>query len=267
MALLCHVCQHREKPDRLCPGCQKNYLHYFGIGTQKVEQEAKRLFPGARVGRMDTDSTSRKDAHEEILRAFQRREIDVLVGTQMIAKGHDFPHVSLIGVVSADTALHRPDFRASERTFDLLTQVAGRAGRGDIPGKVLVQTFVPHHAAVQSAKDHDFYEFYENEIVIRKELALPPFTRMAQLVVKGKSEKEVVRHILTFTRHAETEMAGSGVKFLGPAPCVTSKQHGQFFWNLYAKGPDVDDLVRRLKQALDGFKRSGVVFTLDVDPM
>ncbi|MBI2095712.1 MAG: primosomal protein N' [Candidatus Omnitrophica bacterium] len=126
-SLFCHVCHYRTTPQRLCPGCRKGYLHYFGIGTQKVESEAARLFPGARIGRMDSDSTLKKDAHELILRAFKRREIDILIGTQMIAKGHDFPHVSLIGVISADTALHIPDFRAAERTFSLLTQVAGRA--------------------------------------------------------------------------------------------------------------------------------------------
>ena len=226
-ALLCHVCGTRVLPQRLCPGCQRNYLHYFGIGTQKVEMEARRLFPDARLGRMDTDSTSRKDSHENILRAFKKREIDILIGTQMIAKGHDFPNVSLCGVISADTALHIPDFRSSERTFDLLTQVAGRAGRGDVPGRVLIQTFVPHHYAVRSAKDHNFYEFYEKEIALRHELAMPPFSHLVQVVVRGVNEKNVVRHVLGLAKAFRA--SARGIDVLGPAPCLNSRQHGQFY--------------------------------------
>src|SRR3989338_625892 len=265
-SLFCHVCHTRLPPERLCPGCRKNYLHYFGIGTQKVESELKRLFPEARVGRMDSDSTSRKDAHEIILRAFKRKEIDILVGTQMIAKGHDFPNVSLIGVISADTALHIPDFRAAERTFDLLTQVAGRAGRGDIPGKVIVQTYVPHHYAIQSAKDHDYLEFYEKEIALRKEVGMPPFTHLVKIVVSGLSEKEVLRQILAFSKFLEPKLAGTPIKTLGPAPCLVSKEKGQFRWNLYLKGPSVEIINPVLRAAIQEFKKIKVSFTVDVDP-
>jgi primosomal protein N' (replication factor Y) len=265
-ALICHVCHYRTAPLRLCPGCSKNYLHYFGTGTQKVEQESRRLFPDARVGRMDTDSTSRKDAHETILRAFKKKELDILIGTQMIAKGHDFPNVSLIGVVSADTALYVPDFRAGERTFDLLTQVAGRAGRGDIPGKVLIQTFAPFHYAIQSAKDHDFLEFYEKEIAIRSELQMPPFLRLIQVIAKGKIEKEVVRQILHLSREIQGLLDGSAIKILGPAPCATSKQHGFYLWNFYMKGPEIWPIRRILDESLVKFKKAGVSWTLDVDP-
>ncbi len=265
-SLLCHVCHYHATPQRLCPGCNKNYLHYFGTGTQKVEQEARRLFPDARVGRMDTDSTAHKDAHETILRAFRKKEIDILIGTQMIAKGHDFPNVSLIGVISADTALHVPDFRSSERTFDLLTQVAGRAGRGDIPGKVLIQTFVPFHYAIQSAKDHDFLEFYGKEIRVRSELEMPPFTRLIQVIGKGKNEKEVVRRMMELTRALESAVKGTPMRLLGPAPCAVSKQHGMFFWNFYLKGPDMTQMRRVLDETLTASKKAGVVLSVDVDP-
>lgn len=265
-ALFCHVCHYRIPPQRLCPGCRKNYLHYFGIGTQKVEMELKRLFPAARIGRMDADSTSRKDAHEIILRAFKRNEIDVLIGTQMIAKGHDFPNVSLIGVVSADTALHIPDFRAAERTFDLLTQVAGRAGRGDIPGKVLIQTFVPHHYAIQSAKTHDYHAFYKKEMALRKELQMPPFTQLVKIVVAGMNEKEVLRQILAFSKFLETKLTGTPIQQMGPAPCLVSKEKGQFRWNLYLKGPSVESIHPLLREALKEFKKIKVAFTVDVDP-
>src|SRR3989338_4276237 len=264
-SLFCHVCHTRLPPERLCPGCRKNYLHYFGIGTQKVESELKRLFPEARVGRMDSDSTSRKDAHEIILRAFKRKEIDILVGTQMIAKGHDFPNVSLIGVISADTALHIPDFRAAERTFDLLTQVAGRAGRGDIPGKVLVQTYVPHHYSIQSAKDHDYREFYEKEIVLRKELGMPPYASLVKVVVAGRAEKDVMRQILSFSKLLASLGDREKFKVLGPAPCLVSKERGQFRWNLYFKGPSIELMIPLLKKAVNEFKKVKITLTFDVD--
>lgn len=263
----CHVCHFRTVPPRICPSCQKHYIHYFGIGTQKVESEAQRLFGLARIARMDRDSTTKKDSHETILRAFKRREIDILIGTQMIAKGHDFPNVSLIGVVSADTALHLPDFRAAERTFDLLTQVAGRAGRGDIPGKVVIQTFVPSHYSIQSAQDHNYFEFYGREILFRKELHMPPFAALARIVMSGSSEKEVVRQSLLLSRVLGFVAEKTPVyKILGPAPCLVSKEKGQFRWNLFVKGPDSDSLARWLKNALTSFKKTGVTLTVDMDP-
>ncbi len=265
--LLCHVCHYQCFPQKLCPGCQKNYLHYFGVGTQKVEQDALRLFPEAKLGRMDADSTSRKDSHENILKAFKKKEIDILIGTQMIAKGHDFPNVSLIGVISADTALHIPDFRSSEKTFDLLTQVAGRAGRGDIPGKVLIQTFVPHHYSIQSAKEHDFHGFYEKEIIFRRELSMPPFTHLVRVIVRGVSEKEVVRQILTLAKELRQKAGDGPIHVSGPAPCLVSKEHSQYHWNLMLKGPDQAAVSVFLKSVLDSFKKTKVVIAVDVDPV
>ncbi len=264
--LFCHVCHFRSSPQRLCPACQKNYLHYFGIGTQKVESEAARLFLGAKLGRMDSDSTSKKGSHETILQAFKKREIDILIGTQMIAKGHDFPNVSLIGVISADTALHLPDFRSAERTFDLLTQVAGRAGRGDIPGKVVVQTYVPHHYSIQSAKDHNYHEFYEKEITSRKELKMPPYTHLVKVVMTGSHEKEVVRQILSLAKLIESRIDPQIYKILGPAPCIISKERGQFKWNFYLKGPSIDVISPVLKGALKDTKLKKAYITIDVDP-
>ncbi len=265
-SLFCHVCHFRLSPQRLCPGCQKSYLHYFGTGTQKVEVEAKRLFPEARLGRMDSDSTSKKDSHENILRAFKKHEIDILIGTQMIAKGHDFPKVSLIGVISADTALHIPDFRAAERTFDLLTQVAGRAGRGDIPGKVLVQTYVPHHYSIMSAKDHDYHEFYGKEIVFRKELRMPPFTHLIKIILSGYEEREVVKQILLLGKLFQARIDKANFSIMGPAPCLVSKEKGEYRWNLYFKGPSIDAMNPVLRNILNEFKKVKVKITIDVDP-
>ena len=265
-ALFCHLCQFRSPLVKVCPSCQKSHLHYFGIGTQKVESEALKLFPGAKIGRMDTDSTSKKNAHETILKSFKKREIDILIGTQMIAKGHDFPNVSLIGVVSADTALHIPDFRASERTFGLLTQVAGRAGRGDIPGQVIVQTSVPGHYAIQSAKHHNYKEFYEKEKKFREELFLPPYSHLAKLVVAGLSEKEVMRQALTLARLFEINAPAEGARVAGPAPCLASKEGGNFMWNLFVKGPTAESVNKLIRRTLQEFKKSRITISVDVDP-
>ena len=168
----------------------------------------------------------------------------------MIAKGHDFPNVSLIGVISADTALHIPDFRAAERTFDLLTQVAGRAGRGDIPGKVIVQTHVPHHYSIQSAKDHNYREFYDKEIEFRRELLMPPHTHLVRVVFSGLLEKEVIRQVILFAKMIELKLGDSGIRLLGPAPALVSREKGQFHWNFFLKGPDVLRLNEMLRARL-----------------
>ncbi len=265
-ALFCHVCQYRTTPERLCPACKKHYLHYFGTGTQKVFSEAEKLFPSARIGRMDADSMAKKDAHEMILRSFRRREIDILIGTQMIAKGHDFPNVSLIGVISADTALHLADFRAAERTFDLLTQVAGRAGRGDIRGRVIVQTLVPHHYSIQAAKEHHYHDFYAQEIEFRRELDMPPFSHLVRLVMSGAGEKEVVRQILELSKLLQARLDSKIFKILGPAPCLVSKEKGLYRWNLYVKGPSIQEINPLLKKVLAEFKCLKVTLTVDIDP-
>ncbi len=267
--LLCHQCEFRAEPVRLCPSCQKNYLHYFGMGTQKVYEEAHKLFPEARLERMDTDSTQKKDAHETILRAFKRGEIDILIGTQMIAKGHDFPNVSLIGVISADTALHVPDFRASERTFSLLTQVAGRAGRGNIPGRVIVQSHLPQHYAIQSAKHHDYLEFYSKEIEFRRELKMPPFCHLLRVTFSGLVEKEVIRQIFVLAKFIEqklSQISPASMSLLGPSPAPVSREKGQFHWNFLLKGEHPLEINAFLRQRLQEFKKSRVTITVDVDP-
>ncbi len=265
-AVFCHVCHHRAAPDKLCPGCQKHYLHYFGMGTQKVEHDAGLLFPHAKIFRMDSDSTTKRDSHEKILEAFKKKEIDILIGTQMIAKGHDFPNVSLIGVVSADTALHVPDFRSSEKTFDLLTQVAGRAGRGDVPGKVIMQTFVPNHYAIQNAQSHDYLRFYSKEIALRNELMLPPFGHLIQFILSGPDEKEVLRQITGFKKQLILESGAGVYRVLGPAPCLISKERGQFRWNIFFAGPDIASMNVILKKALKKVKWLKVRLIVDVDP-
>lgn len=264
--VVCHVCHYHGDSQKLCPSCQKAKLHYFGIGTQKVEAEAKHLFRDAKIMRMDSDSTTCKGAHEYILKSFRKKEIDILIGTQMIAKGHDFPNVSLIGVVSADTALHIPDFRAAERTFNLLTQVAGRAGRGDILGKVIVQTSVPHHYSIVSAKHHDYHEFYEKEIEFRRELAMPPFGELIQIILTGANEKELFRQIKELAHLLELQLDKATMKLMGPAPCLVSKENGRFCWNFYLRGPSVEQMLPILRKTLADFKRRSTQLVIDVNP-
>ena len=185
--MMCHVCGGIRKVPAFCgnPECKAPTMKMTGIGTQRVEAAVKKIFPKARIVRMDSDTTGAKDAHAKILGQFRRGDIDILIGTQMIAKGLDFPNVTLVGVIYADLSLMMPDFRAAERTFQLLTQVAGRAGRGDVPGEVLIQTYAPFHPAVQSARHADFDTFYDQEIEMRREMRYPPFVRLTTVLFKG----------------------------------------------------------------------------------
>ena len=191
--LSCHICGHNEKVPSVCPNpkCKNPAIRYAGTGTQKVEELLGKLFPTARVRRMDADTMKRKDDYRKTLGDFRAGKIDILVGTQMIAKGLHFPNVTLVGIIYADLALHQPDFRAGERTFQLLTQVAGRAGRGDVEGEVFVQAFAPFHPAIQYARRHDFTGFYEQEMEFREQLKYPPLSRVALLTLKGRNEDKV----------------------------------------------------------------------------
>lgn len=265
--LICHYCNWSIEPPRLCPQCNSNYLSYFGLGTEKVESELHRLFPNVRIARMDTDVTSKRDAHMKILNDFKERKIDILVGTQMIAKGLDFPRVSLVGVVSADTALNLPDFRSGERTFNLLTQVGGRAGRGEIEGEVIIQTYVPEHYAIISSIKGDYQQFYQKEIRTRKELGLPPFSRLINLTLRAKNQKKVQEaayDLCARLKRKETK----DIQVLGPAPAIVSKIRGKFLWNVLFKGKDIQKLIRGLREVLRDFRRyKGVKLTIDVDPI
>ncbi|HLR33855.1 MAG TPA: primosomal protein N', partial [Tissierellales bacterium] len=189
--LKCHYCGGAQKAPTICPSCKSGYIKYFGIGTQKVEEEVKKYFPKAKVARMDVDTTTRKGSHVKILEKMKKGKIDILIGTQMVAKGLDFPNVTLVGIIAADTSLNLPDFRSSERTFQLITQVAGRAGRGDIDGNVIVQTYSPDHFSIQTSKEHDYINFYSKEIALRKEFEFPPFTNLVSIVIYGGDDAKI----------------------------------------------------------------------------
>ena len=267
--LQCHHCDFKRRSPDACPKCQGLRLRPFGLGTEKVEEAVRLQFPLARTLRMDRDTMSRKGAHAETLRAFKRGDADILIGTQMVAKGLDFPNVTLVGVVSADMALNIPDFRAPERTFQLLTQVAGRAGRGKIPGSVIVQTFSPEHESIQFASRHDYVGFYESAIAQRQELSYPPYSQMANVVFTDESEEETQKRAYRMANILRAEIPdGSAIQLLGPVACPLSRLRGRYRWHLALRAPTKPALLALLKAGITQMtvsERSGM--TLDVDPL
>jgi primosomal protein N' (replication factor Y) len=232
-----------------------------------LEIEVKRSFPDAVVRRMDSDTMKSPGSHEQVLNAFKNGEINILLGTQMIAKGLDFPEVTLVGVVNADTGLHLPDFRAAERTFQLVAQVAGRTGRGDRPGKVFVQTFCPEAPAIVLAQKHDYLGFVRLELEERRERGLPPFGRLARLVARGPDEKEV-RQFLEALATALRAQAPSGLKLIGPAPAPVSRIKDLFRYHLRLQAPNSRPIQEVLHEVLPTIKLPGdVELAVDIDPV
>ena len=265
--LACHHCNYKMDPPDICPKCNSSYVKYWGIGTEKVESEVHRFFPNAVISRMDTDATRKRGTHEKVLSRFKDHKIDILVGTQMIAKGLDFPKVTLVGVISADTALNLPDFRSGERTFNLLTQVAGRAGRGDLGGRVIIQTYTPGHYSIQAAKTHDYSSFYEKEISFRKELNLPPFCHMVRLTFRGRKEENVLKLSESLRDRLTKKDRSKKIEIVGPAPSPISRMKGMYRWNLFLKSDSAENITALLRKSL-GYRRreGGVIITVDVDP-
>lgn len=261
--LICHRCDKRTVSPTTCPACRSSRIRFLGAGTQRVQEEVARLYPRARVLRWDRDVTSGKDAHQQILERFASHEADILVGTQMIAKGLDFPLVTLVGVVSADTGLHMPDFRAPERAFQLLTQVAGRAGRASLPSRVIVQTYTPDHYAIQAARNHDYERFYTEEMAFRRAARYPPVSRLVRFVYASERESachqsaDNLRAILTRAIEAQELI---GVEVIGPAPCFIARVRNRYYWQLIARSDKSSTLHRLLDYVPPGW-------AVDVDPV
>jgi primosomal protein N' (replication factor Y) len=268
-SLRCHYCDFRIKAPPICPSCGGSRIRSYGIGTERVEEEVARLFPGARVGRMDSDSTSKRGAYGRILTALDRGEIDILVGTQMITKGHDFPGVTLVGVMSADTSLNIPDFRAAEKTFQILTQVSGRGGRGDAPGRVIVQTVNPDNSTIQQACRHDYPGFYHDEIDMRRGLGYPPFGRMVNLVISSTNETAAADYAKKLHAVASDMVwrDGGSVSVLGPAEAPLYKVKGRYRWQLLLKGADRPALHSLVRGILSYGTTPGTRIKVDVDPV
>ena len=265
--MICHYCGFSTRPMDLCPSCGSLDVGYFGSGTEKIEEEARRLFPELRLARLDTDAVERKGTLERILREFQEGKIDLLLGTQMVAKGLNFPGVRLVGIVLADTGLHMPDFRAAERTFSLIVQVSGRAGRFAPDGKVIVQTYMPQHDAVKYAAQLAMDEFYQKEIENRMELKFPPFSRLFRLVFRGKSEEVVQGAAETLARNLEREVRG-GAEVLGPAECPIGVIAGNHRYQIILRTKTFLPVHGVLRKELSRNKLpKGVYLEVDVDPV
>jgi primosomal protein N' (replication factor Y) len=260
--LICHQCGYKTPVPQACPNCSRPQLKFLGAGTQKVEQETRYAFPRARQLRWDSDIITGKMSHEVVLQKFRDRQADILIGTQMVAKGLDIPSVTLVGVVSADTSLNLPDFRAGERTFQLLSQVAGRAGRGPSGGRVIIQTFSPEHYAIQAAARHDYASFYTQEIAFRRQLHNPPFTQLARLVyvhtndIIGQREAENMKKRLV----EESVARGIGaIDIIGPAPAFIRRLRGRYRWQLVLRGSNFSAFLSPVS-----FPHGWIV---DIDPM
>jgi primosomal protein N' (replication factor Y) len=266
----CHHCDHHRAPPDVCPNCEGTNIGYRGSGTERVEDQVARLFEGARPVRMDRDVTKRKGSYQSILHKFATKEANILIGTQMIAKGLDFPGVTLVGVINADVGLHRPDFRAAERTFQLLTQVAGRAGRGDRPGLVLVQTFNPDHYAVRAAKDHDYEGFYLRESVHRRELDYPPFGRLISFLTSDEAERQAEKTAMALAEELRgaVRAKGGGEVVLGHAPAPLARLQHRFRFYVYLKGRSVTGMRALAESALVQLSAADRRrITVDVDPL
>jgi len=264
--LSCHLCGHTAAVPRKCPACGKDALIYAGFGTEKVESTVAHIFPKATVRRMDADSMTRKEAYRETLRSFRTGKIDILVGTQMIAKGLHFPNVTLVGIINADLALHLPDFRAGERTFQLLTQVAGRAGRGETPGEVFVQTYTPFSPSIQFARHHDFAGYFQQELEFRERCDFPPFKHAILITVRSAHEGRAKLSAETLKRRLKEALPEEFI--LGDStPAPLEKLQGQFRFHILLRGEAIMRLSRLVRKTLDKLPFSeDVTVTVDVDP-
>ena len=266
--MLCHYCNYAQKVPTVCSKCGSEYLQFIGTGSEKVEEELHRDFPEARIARMDRDTVSGKRHFESILQGFREGNFDILVGTQMIAKGHDIPNVTLVGVVSADIGLGLPDFRAAERTFQLLTQAAGRAGRGNLPGIVLIQTINPEHYAIRFASEQNYAGFYAKEIQFRKLMRYPPFSALANVLVRSEKQEEALARSTELGRMLDP--APEGLKILGPAEAPVLKLKSEFRYQLLIKAASrkrLNETLREVRRFTLEQKWSPTALVIDVDPL
>lgn len=267
--LLCHYCGASQPVRTLCPTCRSTRVTGLGIGSERVEEEVKQLFPEARVARLDSDTTASRSHYLETLRKTHAREVDILIGTQMIAKGLHFPYITLVGVVWADSGLGMPDYKAAERTFTLLAQVTGRAGRGDHPGRVIVQTYQPHHYSITLAQQHDYCTFYQREIAARQPLRYPPFSRLVNIRLSGLNAEQVERAAAEVARFVRQQHRSGQMEILGPTPSPLPKLKDRVRWQLLLKSPS-SRLLHAICEALlaqrDTICPRAVALSFDVDP-
>lgn len=262
--LRCHYCQSSVSPPDVCPSCASRYIRYFGTGTQRLEDELVKLFPHARMIRMDQDTTGSKMAHDRILQSFAQGNYDILLGTQMVAKGHDIKNVTAVGIITADSVLNLPDFRAAERTFSLLTQAAGRAGRGELSGKVIIQTYNPEHYAIEDGAKQDYKAFYDKEIAFRKSLDYPPFSKITKLTITAPGESEVRHKAETIAADLRVALGDNSNFIQGPFLATIAKINNNFRMNILIKSLDHSDVNQHILR-LNLHIRSDII--IDIDPL
>jgi primosomal protein N' (replication factor Y) (superfamily II helicase) len=268
-SLQCHYCNYIRPVPRVCDACEGEYIHYVGLGTEQLEAQLKELFPEMNIARLDRDTTRNRGSFEQVIMEFAAGGIDLLVGTQMIAKGHDFHNVTLVGVVSVDAGLGLPDFRAAERTFQLLTQVAGRAGRGDQPGRVIIQTYHPEHYSLVCARDQNYEEFYKREIVFRRTMHYPPFAALINVLIHDKDRDRANSTAMEFARALRVAASGSGLRVLGPAPAAISRIRSEYRFQVLIKAQSRararEALDIAMDRVADGHNPRSI--SVEVDPM
>ena len=268
--LRCHYCGKKAVVPKICPECGSKYIKYFGTGTQKVEEEVRRYFPKAKVLRMDMDTTTKKNSHKQILATFGNGEADILIGTQMIAKGHDFANVTLVGIIAADLSLNTGDFRGGETTFQLITQVSGRAGRDSLEGRVIIQTYQPESYIINLAAQCNYEEFYEKEMLLRRTMDYPPFSNIFLVLAFGKKEKDVIEEIQRLSYILEEENRDKNFEILGPSPAIISKIKDEYRWNIFIKGEYEEELRSFVTNSVEKFrgdgKKSNVLLNITLNP-
>lgn len=268
--LTCHYCGDKERISKTCPSCGSSYVKYFGVGTEKIEQEINRIFPSAKTLRMDFDTTRKKNSYEYIYNTFKNKQADILIGTQMVAKGLDFENVTLVGVIAADLSLNLPDFRAFERTFQLLTQVSGRAGRGRKEGKVVIQTYNADNLTIQYAADNDYDNFYKNEIVMRRTMDYPPFTRILVITMSSEDENLLIKNIQNVGVNLTHKIVQNDkITLLGPCPCGISRIKNFYRWQIIIKGDIEETIAQDIKNTVyESVKKvyNSIRVSIDVNP-
>jgi len=268
--MLCHYCNHAQAAPSACVACGKKFIYYVGEGTEKLEELLKEQFPMLRIARIDRDTTARRRQFEQTLVDFSEGKLDMLVGTQMLAKGHDFPNVTLVGVVSVDAGLALPDFRSAERTFQLITPVAGRAGRGDRPGRVLIQTYHPYHYALRHAYAQDYEHFFNEEIVYRQNHSYPPFVALASVLIHGSDLARVKADAFEFRRELDKANGDRLCRILGPAPAPLARLKGEHRFQILIKSRGRRQLRTVADAGMKAIAERGLnlrAFNLEIDPI
>jgi len=267
----CHFCGRKSPVPTICPSCSSSYIKYFGMGTEKVEEKTGEIFEGVNIARLDLDTVKKKGSIQRVLKNFQKGKIDILIGTQLVAKGLDFANVGLVGIISADVSLNIPDYRSSERTFQLITQAAGRTGRGDFPGKVIIQSYTPRHYAIEAASHHDYEGFYQQELILRKQIGYPPFCDFFQLLISSENDQEAKKMAETIATYLKEKDRMEAISIFGPQPAPIHRMSDRYRYQILIKAglgtrKQYAREIAELKQTFFVKKKTKCLLSVDINP-